>query len=166
MTFAYLIEPPALPESATAGDALRFNWLWRKLRASKADSSTQLLWLDERGDVAAASAPLPLVQGYDFADWRLGEVNRGHHRSIVPASLPAGHYTLGIRPLDAAGLPTDDVIALEQTMMVTLPQREFEAPRIDSQIRRRVGQRDCASWLRHRDKWRSEFGLGHESTIG
>lgn len=128
---AYLVEPPALPKAATAGDALRFNWLWQKLRASAADGSAQLLWLDERGDVAAASAPLPLVQGYDFADWRLGDINRGQHRSIVPASLQAGHYALGIRQLDAAGLPTGDVIALEQTMMVTLPQREFEAPRLD-----------------------------------
>ncbi len=126
-----LVEPPALPTTATAGDALRFSWLWRKLRASAADGSAQLLWLDERGDVAAASASLPLVKGYDFADWPLGEVNRGHHRSIVPASLPAGHYTLGIRPLDAVGLLTGDVITLEQTMRVTLPQREFEAPRLD-----------------------------------
>lgn len=128
---ANLVEPPALPKTATAGDALRFDWVWRKMRASAAGKSAQLLWLDERGDVAAFSTPLPLVQGYDFADWRLGEINRGHHRSIVPASLPAGHYALGIRPLDAAGLPTGDVIALQQMMTVTLPQREFEAPRLD-----------------------------------
>ena len=128
---ADLIEPPALPKTATAGDALRFHWVWRKLRASAADGSAQLLWLDERGAVVAFSAPLPLVQGYHFADWRLGDVNRGHHRSIVPASLPAGHYALGIRPLDGAGLPTGDVIALEQVMTVALPQREFEAPRLE-----------------------------------
>ncbi|MDE2636142.1 MAG: hypothetical protein OXI30_07230 [Chloroflexota bacterium] len=128
---AYLVEPPALPKTATAGDALRFSWVWRKLRASAADGSAQLLWLNERGDVAASSASLPLVQGYDFANWRLGEVNRGHHRSIVPASLPAGPYNLYIRPLDAAGLPTGEIIALEQMMTVALPQREFEAPRLE-----------------------------------
>ena len=128
---AYLVEPSALPETATAGDTLRFNWVWRKLRTSAADVSAQLLWLDESGDVAASSAPLPLVQGYDFADWRLGEINRGHHRLIVPASLPAGPYALGVRSLDAAGLPTGDIIALEQVMTVSLPQREFETPRFE-----------------------------------
>ena len=128
---ANLIEPPALPKTATAGDALRFNWVWRKLRASAADVSAQLIWIDERGDVVAFSAPLPLVQAYDFADWRLGEVNRGHHRLIVPASLPAGHYALGISPLDGAGLPTGEIIALEQMMTVALPLREFKAPRLE-----------------------------------
>jgi hypothetical protein len=128
---ADLIEPPTLPKSATAGDALRFNWVWRKLRASAADASAQLLWLDERGAVVAFSAPLPLVTGYDFADWRLGESNRGHHRSIVPASLPAGHYALGIRSLDAAGLATEPIITLDQVMTVALPQREFKAPGLD-----------------------------------
>ena len=128
---ADLIEPPALPKTATAGDALRFHWVWRKLRASAADAAAQLLWLDERGAVAAFSAPLPLTPGYNFADWRLGEVNRGHHRSIVPASLPAGPYALGIRSLDAAGLPTGEIIALGQVMTVALPQREFVAPRLE-----------------------------------
>ena len=91
----------------------------------------QVLWLDESGAVAAASAALPLVYGYDFADWRVAEANRGHHQAVVPANLGGGHYDLAIRPLDASSQPLGDILPLDRTMTVTAPRRVFEAPRFD-----------------------------------
>ena len=128
---ASLLAAPHMPGSAAAGDILPFNWVWQKLRESKTNAMTQLLWLRDGGQVAAASDALPLVHGYDFADWRIGEANRGHHQLIVPPHLPAGSYRLGIRPLLATGQVTPDIIPLDQSMTVSVPMREFEAPRFD-----------------------------------
>ncbi|MCY4060774.1 MAG: hypothetical protein OXG53_00235 [Chloroflexi bacterium] len=128
---ALLVAAPVLPDSATAGDTLQFSWVWQKLRGSREEATAQLLWLNEGGAVAAASAALPLVYGYDFADWSVGEANRGHHQAVVPAKLPAGRYDLAIRPLDPSSQPLGDHYMLERTMTVRAPQREYEAPRFD-----------------------------------
>lgn len=128
---AQLREASGLPSAATAGDSLRFSWAWRKLRASASDAMAQVIWLDNAGDEAAAAPALPLVYGYNIADWRNGEINRGHHQLIVPASLPAGSYGLAIRAIDASGKALAPAIQLDQTMTVAVPQRRFEAPRYD-----------------------------------
>ncbi|MCY3915004.1 MAG: hypothetical protein OXG49_03230 [Chloroflexi bacterium] len=57
---ALLVAAPVLPNLATAGDSLSFSWVWQKLQRSQTDALAQLLWLDEDGAVAAASAALPL----------------------------------------------------------------------------------------------------------
>ena len=131
---ASLIEAPALPAEATAGDVLELSWVWQKLRASDHDVMARLIWIDEGGEEVAA-AVLPLVKGYDFAAWRIGEANRGHHQLVVPASLQAGRYGLGISPLDAEGRPLGDMIPLNSAMTVAVPQREFEAPPFDTEAR-------------------------------
>lgn len=128
---AKLVAAPHLPDSATAGDALQFSWVWRKLRGGRTGAMAQLLWLNESGAVAAAGDALPLAHGYDFVDWRVGEANRGHHQVIIPANLGGGRYRMGIRPLDAMGEPQGDILLLDRTMTVTAPQRAFEAPRFD-----------------------------------
>ena len=128
---ARLVAAPQLPDSAIAGDTLQFSWVWQKLRASQTNTLAQLLWLDENGAVAAASAALPLVHGYDFTVWRVGEANRGHHQVIAPANLPAGRYDLAIRPLDASSQPLAGILPLDRAMTVTSPQRVFQAPGFD-----------------------------------
>ena len=128
---ALLVAAPVLPDLATAGDSLSFSWVWQKLQGSQTDALAQLLWLDEDGAVAAASARLPLVNGYDFADWRVGEANRGHHQVIAPAHLAAGRYDLAIRPLDALSQPLGGILPLDRAMTVTSPQRVFQAPGFD-----------------------------------
>ncbi len=124
----------ALPTEATAGDSLRFSWVWRKLRDSPADLFARVIWLAADGAEAASEA-LPLVKGYDFGDWLAGETNRGHHRLIVPPALPAGDYRLGLRLLDASGLAIATRIELDQTMRLTVPRRDFEAPQYDIEAR-------------------------------
>ena len=57
---ALLVAAPVLPDLATAGDSLSFSWVWQKLQGSQTDALALLLWLDEDGAVAAASAALPL----------------------------------------------------------------------------------------------------------
>ena len=126
---ALLFAAPTFPAAATAGDSVRFSWVWQKLRETASDAWAQVVWLDDAGNEVAAADALPLVNRYDFADWRVGEVNRGHHLLIVPPTLPAGIYGLGIRPRDEVAHYTDDIIRLEQAMTVTVPQREFAAPR-------------------------------------
>jgi len=128
---ALLLEAPNLPASATAGDTLQINWLWRKLRDTDSSMAAQVLWLDDNGDEAAAADPLPLVRGYDFARWDIGETNRGHHLLIVPLTLRAGAYSLGIRPREADRSSAGDIILLEASMTVDVPLRVFEEPRSD-----------------------------------
>ncbi len=128
---ALLVAAPHLPDSATAGDARQFSWVWQKLRESSSDVLAQLLWLNESGAVEAAGAALPLVYGYNFADWRISEANRGHHQLIVPANLGDGRYHLGVRLLDAMSQPLGRILPLDRTMTVTAPKRRFEAPDFD-----------------------------------
>ena len=127
---ALLIEAPALPPSATAGDLLQIDWVWQKLRESAGEALAQVIWLDETGAEAAAADALPLVFAYDFAAWRVGEVNRGHHRLIVPPSLPAGAYRLGIRPPGESAGQQAVVLPLDQTMTVAVPPRDFRPPEL------------------------------------
>ena len=128
---ALLVEAPELADAARAGDALRFSWLWQKRRESAFEPMAQVVWLDESGDVAAAGPALPLVMGYDFSAWDIGEVNRGQHRLILPADLPAGRYRMGVRPLDAERQRPADIIQLDRVMEVAVPNRNLRAPRYD-----------------------------------
>ena len=129
--FAFLLEAPGMPAEATAGDVLAVSWIWQKLRQSASAAVAQVIWLDAGGAEVAAIPALPLVNGYDFSAWEVGEANRGHHQLVLPPTLPAGRYGLGIRLLDAAGQPVGDLIHLDRAMTVAVPQREFEAPRFD-----------------------------------
>lgn len=130
--YAALHEAPQLPYAATAGDELSFSWTWRKLRAMPADEHdllAQMLWLEANDDEEVfASAPRPLVHGYRFRDWRLGEINRGHHSLIVPPTVPPGDYRLGLRLLDAAQNLLGEIIRLDQRMSLHSPPRRFTAP--------------------------------------
>lgn len=128
---AQLLDAPVLPAEATAGDILRFSWLWRKLRPGASAALAQLTWLTDDGDEVAAAPALPLVKGYSFSAWGVGEANRGHHRLVLPPTLPAGTYGLGIVLLEAGDQPAGDLIQLDGIMMVAVPKREFEAPGYD-----------------------------------
>lgn len=131
---ALLLEAPDLPASAAAGDTLQFSWLWQKLRETGKGLSAQVLWLDASGDEAGTADALPLVYGYDFAKWAPGEVNRGHHLLIVPPTLRADTYGLGIRPRDAAGNAVGGIIRLDGSMTVDVPPRVFAAPSFDIEL--------------------------------
>lgn len=133
--YAALHEAPPLPGAAAVGDELSFSWTWQKRRPMPADEHdllAQALWLNtgnsEKGEPIFASAPRALVNGHRFRDWRLGEINRGHHSLIVPPNIPAGSYQLGLRLLDTAQNPLGEIIWLEQRMTLHSPQRHFAAP--------------------------------------
>lgn len=130
--YAALYELPKLPDAATAGDELSFDWTWQKLRQIPAlagyDLLAQVLWLNEGDNVNFASALRHLVDGHRFHDWQTGEINRGHHAVIVPPNIPAGGYQIGIRLLDSEQNPLGEIIRLEQQMSLHTPQRYFAAP--------------------------------------
>ena len=128
--YAALHETPQFPDAAAAGDVLRLDWTWQKLRPLSAsdDLLAQVLWLNEDDGRAFAAAPRPLVAGYPFREWQSGEINRGHHRVIAPSHIPAGLYGLGIQLLDAAQNPLGEIIWLEGQMTLRQPQRDFAAP--------------------------------------
>ena len=123
-----LIEAPVLPASGAVGDELRFSWTWRMLDESGAELGARLMWLDEAGVVAGRVGVPQLVTGYSADRWRVGEVVRGHHSIILPPSLPAAEYTLALQPLDADGTVVGSPIALEGTMTVSAPFRDFAPP--------------------------------------
>ena len=129
---ALLVEAPELPLSATVGDELRFSWAWRKASEGAAGLAARLLWLDEETKAAHVSRTLPLVNGFDIAQWRLGEVFRGHHRVTVPPDLPPGSYSLGAQLLDADENLAAETIMLDAAMDVSVPLRQFDPPQFDS----------------------------------
>lgn len=122
---ALLFEAPELPPSARAGDELQFNWSWRKASDSAAGLSARLLWRNQETNATYESRILPLVDGFDIGQWRLGEIFRGHHRLIVPAELPPGSYALGAQLLDADAAAA---IMLDAVMEVSVPARLFDPP--------------------------------------
>ncbi|MDE2857019.1 MAG: 6-pyruvoyl-tetrahydropterin synthase-related protein [Chloroflexota bacterium] len=128
---ALLVEAPQLPLSAGVGDELRFGWSWRKASDGAAGFVARLLWQDGETKAAHVSRALPLVNGFDIAQWRLGEVFRGHHRLIVPPDLPPGSYALGAQLLDADGNPAAATILLDAAMDVSVPARQFDRPQFD-----------------------------------
>ena len=78
--------------------------------------------------------PCPWLTGYDIAQWRVGEVFRGHHRLLVPPDLPPGQYALGVQLLDATGNPAAATITLDATMEVAVPPRQFDRPVLDFSV--------------------------------
>ena len=129
---ALLVEAPELPLSATVGDELRFSWAWRKASEGATRLAARLLWLDEESKATHVSRTLPLVNGFDIAQWRLGEVFRGHHRVTVPPDLPPGSYSLGAQLLDADENPAAETIMLDAAMDISVPLRQFDPPQFDS----------------------------------
>lgn len=123
-----LLAAPQLPAEALAGAVLPLNWTWQKTDDSNRNVQAQLLWLAEDDALVDRSAAGPLVAGYDTADWRRGEVNRGHFALIVPPSLPGGRYNLALELLDARGQPLGPNLPLDQQLDVVAPQRQFDAP--------------------------------------
>ncbi len=131
---ALLVGTPELPHSATVGDELRFNWSWRKASAGATGLAARLLWLDTETKATHVSRTLPLVIGFDIAQWRLGEVFRGHHRVTVPPDLPPGSYALGAQLLDADENPAAATIMLDAVMDISVPARQFNPPQFDSAV--------------------------------
>ncbi len=128
---ALLVRAPELPLSATVGDELRFSWAWRKASEGAAGLAARLLWLDEETKATHVSRTLPLINGFDIAQWHLGEVFRGHHRVTVPPDLPSGSYALGAQLLDADENPAAATIMLDAVMQVSVPLRQFDPPQFD-----------------------------------
>ena len=131
---AVLVQPPELPDAATVGDELQFNWSWQKVDDGATGLAARLLWLAEDRQATHVSRTVPLVNGYDIAQWRVGEVFRGHHRLLVPPDLPPGQYALSVQLLDATGNPAAATITLDATMEVAVPPRQFDRPVLDFSV--------------------------------
>ena len=131
---APLVEAPVLPLAATVGDELRFSWSWQKADEGATGLAARLIWLDEDTNATHVSRALPLVNGLDIAQWRLGEVFRGHHHLTVPPDLPPGSYALGAQLLDADGNPAAEIIMLDAAMDVSVPARQFDPPQFDAAL--------------------------------
>ena len=131
---ALLVHAPELPDAATVGDELQFNWSWQKTDDGATGLAARLLWLAEGRQATHVSRTVPLVNGYDIAQWRVGEVFRGHHRLLVPPDLPPGQYALGVQLLDATGNPAAATITLDATMEVAVPPRQFDRPVLDFSV--------------------------------
>ena len=125
---AVLQAAPDLPAATTVGDELQFSWTWQKIAESATDLMAMLVWQDERKRARFTSASAPLVKGYGFQRWTLGEVNRGYVSAIVPPDLFAGRYRVAVQLLDAEGNLLGDVMTLDATMDIAVPMRRFAQP--------------------------------------
>ena len=127
---AALYENPSFPDEAAAGDVLPISWTWQKWPSPFAadDLLAQVRWINPQSGQTFAAAARPLVTGYPFPDWPPSEINRGHHRIIVPPRILPGLYGLGIQLLDAAQNPLGEIIQLEGQMTLRQPPRDFAAP--------------------------------------
>ncbi|MGJ3239224.1 MAG: 6-pyruvoyl-tetrahydropterin synthase-related protein [Anaerolineae bacterium] len=110
-----LLEVDALPDQAQVGEPFTLSWVWRANDPQR-ELQPQLLW-QSAGEI---TVPV-LVNGLSIDDWQAGDVWRGQHRLYIPPDLPADNYQLFVRVGNRS-------IALNQTMQITVPERNFDPP--------------------------------------
>ncbi len=119
---------------AKAGDAVLLTLDWKSDAATQADYTARLdlskvpaSGLTPEG-ASAFGVDLPPVNAYPTSRWQPGDQWRGQHRLRLPASLPAGDYSLSISingEPGAQALGTITVVAPART--VTRPDVQFES---------------------------------------
>jgi hypothetical protein len=115
------------PASREVGQPLPFVWYWRAEGPPGQAYDAQLVWLDEDGEIAAASEPIAPTAGYPTDEWAAGDVWRGIHTLHIPGRLEAGTYDVAVRLRDEAGNPIGER-ALVAEMAVTTPPRTYAIP--------------------------------------
>jgi len=70
---------------------------------ASADLSLRLRLVDRAGREVAASVAPPVARAYPTSQWQPGDVLKGQHRLVVPASATPGQYTWCLRLEDEAG---------------------------------------------------------------
>ena len=119
-----LLAISGIPTTAQVGDEMTIRWLWQMLENTDTDVQAQLVWLNERDEMVAATPFVPLTLDYPTSQWQAGETWRGIHRLYVPASLENGEYTVAIRA------DNEQPIAIA-SMQIETPDRNFEMPDVE-----------------------------------
>jgi hypothetical protein len=89
----------ALERAAVArqDQTVRVTLLWQALRAPSLDYSVSVFLLDEGGRLVAQHDSSPLDGNAPTSAWQPGALKFDAHRIALPADLPSGTYTLGIK---------------------------------------------------------------------
>jgi hypothetical protein len=116
-----LLAISGIPTAAQVGDEMTLRWLWQMLENTGADIQAQLVWLDARDEIVAATPLVPLTLDYPMSQWQAGETWRGIHRLYVPANLESERYTVAIRTANEQPIEI-------ASMQVETPERNFEIP--------------------------------------
>lgn len=98
-----------VPTDARAGETFSVGLLWDVLSAPDKEYSTSLFLLNADGKLAAQQDGPPLKGKDSMLKWRTGDLRFDAPKIALPATLPPGTYTIGLkvyfyldpRPLDA-----------------------------------------------------------------
>lgn len=114
-----LVSLVGLPDVASAGDALRWDWRWLATINPDRDHRAQLQWR-QNGVLVAETLPLPLTPGFPTSQWQRDDIWRGAASSFVPGSLDTGIYDIAVA--------IDEAHVTVATMQVVVPERSYEIP--------------------------------------
>jgi hypothetical protein len=113
--------------AAVVGEALTLSLFWRAEQAPDVDLEAEARLLDAAG-AAALRWPVEPANGYPTGLWQAGDEWRGQARLRLPATLPAGRYTLVVAAgSDEAGANAAALAQLE----VSAPERSFAPPAVE-----------------------------------
>ncbi len=119
---------------ARPGDPLRIDFVWRAGPEFLARADyTLMLILDEAETQASITFAHTLSAAFGTAQWQAGDVLADQLFNRLPASLPAGQYTLRLWVQKSDGEPLGE-FALPQTITVAAIERTFSLPAITEQL--------------------------------
>ena len=120
----------APPTIAQVGDEFISVIVWRSTAPITGDVWLQWVW---EGQQFAASASYDLLPNYPPSQWQVGDIWVGHYRLVVPPTLSAGKYSIGLRLIDADGNELGRASNISE-MEVTVPERNYLVPEFMSTI--------------------------------
>jgi hypothetical protein len=85
------------PDTASPGDTLTVTLWWTAEQVSPLDYSVSVFLLSDAGQLAAQHDGPPLNGAAPTSAWTPGDLKYDIHRIALPATLPAGTYTLAVK---------------------------------------------------------------------
>ena len=125
----FIVEEPP-PTNAQVGDEFISAIVWRSTAPITGDIGMEWVW---EGQQIATSSSYDLLPSYAPSEWQVGDIWVGHYRVIIPPTLAAGRYSIGLRLVDSNGNELGHASNLSE-MEITVPERNYVVPDFVSTI--------------------------------
>jgi hypothetical protein len=127
-------DPP--PDDVNAGDRFPITLYWRAVTAPDEDYTARLTLVTSDDAAVAEEKASPGRASHPTSAWLAGDVVRDGRTFLLPASTPAGQYTLRLDLLDAA-MSTDKPLGAAinlHSITVHAPERTFQLPSVQHPV--------------------------------